>query len=82
MSLLSCSLCDLKRNTVEHSTPEVVCDASGVSEAQHSHGSVKAATAGVDEASDHGVEDEGQDLQRQKQEEEGEKSALRSRSSF
>lgn len=50
---------------MEHSTPEAVCDASGVSAAQHSHGSVKAATAGVDEASDHGVEDEGQNLQQE-----------------
>lgn len=30
--------------------------------AQHSHSSIKAPTAGVDESSDHSVEDEGQDL--------------------
>lgn len=29
---------------------------------QHLHGSIKSSTAGVDEASDHSVEDEGQDL--------------------
>lgn len=31
---------------------------------QHSHSSVKASAAGVDEASDHSVEDEGQDLRK------------------
>ena len=33
----------------------------------HSHSSIKASAAGVDEASDHRVEDEGQDLRRTKE---------------
>lgn len=36
---------------------------------QHSHSSIKASTAGVDEASDHSVEDEGQDLRKEKSKE-------------
>lgn len=35
----------------------------------HSHSSIKASAAGVDEASDHSVEDEGQDLRRRKRKE-------------
>lgn len=35
----------------------------------HSHSSVKASAAGVDEASDHGVEDEGQNLKKKRREE-------------